>query len=218
MTVGDVLAACVRRWPVTLFGLALVGVVLTFLLRATGVYWTQADVVFLSPASDRFPNPLGTTSQSLIAMAGVTEREVNRQSPAPATAAASASVTIVDEGVRDGARIRLPNSGGQWANNFDRPVLDVQAVGPTPERAAALFDAAVERVRSSVYLRQRALGVEDVNMIHLTVAPSATNIFYADGERKRAIPVAVLLGAGLTMAAATLADQWAVRRRRASSE
>src|SRR5450756_2586374 len=135
----------------------------------------------------------------------VTEREVNRQSPAPATTAASASVTIVDEGVRDGARIRLPNSGGQWANNFDRPVLDVQAVGPTPERAAALFDAAVERVRSSVYLRQRALGVEDVNMIHLTVAPSATNIFYADGERKRAIPVAVLLGAGLTMAAATLA-------------
>ena len=55
-------------------------------------------------------------------------------------------------------------------------------------------------------------------MIHLTVAPSATNIFYADGERKRAIPVAVLLGAWLTMAAATLADQWAVRRRRASSE
>ena len=143
MTVGDVLAACVRRWPVTLFGLALVGVVLTFLLRATGVYWTQADVVFLSPASDRFPNALRTTSQSLIAMAGVTEREVNRQSPAPATAAASASVTIVDEGVRDGARIRLPNSGGQLANNFDRPVLDVQAVGPTPERAAALFDAAV---------------------------------------------------------------------------
>ena len=45
-------------------------------------------------------------------------------------------MTLVDQGVYDGAQIRQPNYGGQWSNNFTEPVLEVQASGASPDASS----------------------------------------------------------------------------------
>jgi hypothetical protein len=205
------MGACRRRWPVLAVGLALTGLSMMSVSSLPGVYWSQVQVVFLAPTSTLNPNTLTTESDSLVATAGLVEREVNLGHPSTATT--SASVNLVDEGVRSGVLIRLPNGGGQWAYSFSSPVLDVQAAGGTPQEVRSLLDDAVYRISADLDRRQNESSVLVQNRIRLTVSPAEADIYYRSGDPKRAAAAVVLLGTGFTLAAITVTDRIMTNRR-----
>ena len=212
MTTSELCTILRRRWAVVVLGLALLAGTLHVVASRPGVYWTQVDVVILAPKSTRYPNVIEQTSASLIAMAGLVEREVNQGVHAPATA--SASVTLAGEGVRDGHTITMPNSGGQWAADFSRPVIDVQVVGPTEAEVRRQLADLVSRVEQTLEDRQDADGIPPVSRITASSSPTAAAVLHLDGSRKKAMAATLLLGAALICVAAVVVDRLLGARRR----
>ncbi|AWB91426.1 hypothetical protein C3E78_03880 [Aeromicrobium chenweiae] len=201
-----------RRWYVVAIGLALLAGAVHHAASRPGVYWSQADVVILLPQSARYPNVIEQSSQSLIAMAGVIERDVNRGAAASATS--SAGVTLAGEGIRDGHAIKLPNNGGQWATNFDRPALEVQVVGPDRAAVEAQMSALLDKVRNTLTARQDALDVPQVTRITASVAPATPPVFHLDGSPAKAVAATLVLGGGLIPTAAVAVDRQLLARSR----
>jgi len=196
--VWDWLGACRRRWWILLICLALTFVTAYAAARLnTSVYWTQQSVVFLAPADPVRPNALESTSESLIATAGVVERSVNQGRPESLTS--SSSVSMLDVGDYDGWSVRLPNAGGQWASNFDQPLLEVQAAGSTPESVSNHLSDALIRIRSALAEFQRTAGVAPVNDIRLELSPSDANVIRVSGYRSRSALGIAALGVLLTI-------------------
>ena len=214
MTIWDLFAACWRRWLVLLVGLVVTAAFSGLIVaRAPGVYFSQVDVVFLASQTARNPNALASPSETLIMAAGIVLNKVIEGEKIPATS--STDVTMVDQGILRGSMIRLPNAGGQWANNFNKPVLDVQAAGDSPEIVLAELDSAIERIRDVLYEQQKALGVLDINMIQTQLSPEVPQVHYLKGPRLRAAAVSIVLGIGLTLAVVVLVDnRWPKGERR----
>ncbi len=131
MAVWDLLVASARRWYVVLAGLVLTVGVLLLVHQTPGVYATQTNVVFLAPVTPHTPNTISSPTSGVISTAGLVERIVNKGVEKSPT---SGSVALAGQGVDDGYSVELPNAGGQWASNFNRPVLQVQVTGPSAER------------------------------------------------------------------------------------
>lgn len=205
MTTNELSGILRRRWYVVLLGLALLAGAFAHVSSRPGVYWAQTDVVILAPKSARYPNVIEQTSQSLISMAGLIERDVNKGIAAPATS--TSSVTLAGEGERDGHAVKLPNEGGQWANNFDRPVLDIQVVGPDPVAVKEKLNSLVGVVTDELKARQDELNVPVASRITASSAPAVPAVFYLSGSRSKALGATLLLGAGLIAASTVGADR-----------
>ena len=137
--------------------------------RPAGVYWAQTDLVFLAPTTPEFPNSLNTSSESVIMTAGVVKDAVDLGDKLEATS--SATITLVDNGVRDGSLVRLPNLGGQWANNYAHAVLDIQAVAGTPAEVERRMAAIQRAIETDLQRRQDDAGVyEEDRISNTTVA------------------------------------------------
>lgn len=211
MTFVDLVRACVRRWPVILIGLLFTVVALVPVKTTPGVYWATADVVLLAPRTPSTPNSLGVSSASLIALAGVLERQYNNGQQDPATA--SSQVTLVDQGILDGASVQLPNAGGQWNAYYNQPVLHVQAAGPTASHVEIAVTAVVTRLRTMLAQRQADMGVLAQNRVSADVSPRNPEILYDAGARNQAALLVIGVGIGLTITAAVVLDQQLTRRR-----
>lgn len=205
MTIWDLLAACGRRWLVLLLGLGLTICSIVAVGLSPGVYWAQGDMVFLPPTSNRFPNTLSNGSESLIMAAGLVERDLDEASQLSGTS--SANVTLVDIGVTDGELVRLPNLGGQWANNFSQPLLDVQVVGSTPEEVEQRFLALRKAIIDDLDRRQDEAGVDAYNRISIQSTPAMVEVEYRHGNDTRAAIVLLVLGVGLTLTAVVFFDR-----------
>jgi len=208
---ADILKALWRSWYVAAFGIVATGLTMFLIAAHPGVYWAQLDIVFLAPRTDTNPNSLAYTSGSLIATAGLVEREVNKGVSIPATA--SSSVTLVGRGVRDGYEIRLPNNGGQWSNNYDRPVLDIQVVGGAKADVRRRLDQVIAKVETALVELQDRDNVAVEARITTQSAPKYAAIFHLYGQPKRALAVAALLGLSLTIVATACFDRVRANRR-----
>src|SRR6266536_3608783 len=80
-----------------------------------GVYWAQVDVLFLPPVNGLYPNTLLNNSGGLITLAGVVGKMVDPDSTSARVV--SPTVRLVNQGIRHGDSVTLPNDGGQWADN-----------------------------------------------------------------------------------------------------
>lgn len=196
MTSENVAAALLRRWYVTLAGVSLMIGAIFALSTNPGVYSTQADVLFLAPKSAQFPNPIEATSESLIATAGLVAHMANGVKAESPTA--SSGVTLTGEGIRKGYSIRLPNSGGQWASNFDRPVLVVQVAGPTEAWVRSTLATQIDKINNSLYALQKADRIPTRNLITTSSTPRLAKVEYSKGDPKRAVAALILLGSALT--------------------
>jgi len=210
MTSADVVAILLRRWYVVLAGLAMTASAIFFCAERPGVYSTQTDVLFLIPTSAKNPNPVAAGSESLIATAGLVARIVSEGQIDPSTA--SSGVTLTGEGIRQGYSIRLPNSGGQWANNFDRPVLDIQVAGPSEAWVRATLTVQIASINDSLRSLQEADGTGKENFIFTSATPAKPKIVYSNGEPKRAIAAIFVLGMTLTGLAAVGFERLVQRR------
>jgi hypothetical protein len=198
VTVWMLFEACRRHWRILLAGLLLTSATALFVASQEGVYWAQSDVRFHAPISPKNPNSLSSTSDSLISMGALIEREINGGSGIRPTS--SSTITLVDEGVRDGHLIRLPSTGGQWAYNFSRPVLDVQAVASTPELVRARMRDLQAQIQSALNRRQTEAVVNQFNQISLQFSPVAIEVHFSGPRTGRAVGATVGLGIAVSLA------------------
>ena len=120
--------------------------------------------------------------------------------PIPAT---SIDVTLLDQGVYNGEQVRLPNNGGQWATNFNQPVLDVQASGPSRAIVQQRIDGMVQEIEQILERRQDEAAVSPANRIAVAFSPPEIQIRYVRGDTKRAVLVTSALGLSLTLGSVT---------------
>lgn len=204
MTVFEVLASARRAWAVLLAGLLLTTAAAVFVARTTGVYWAQVDVVFLGAVSEDRPNPLSYTSKQLVDVASVVQRDVT--GAADQTQVVSPGVNLIDTGVKDGWWVRLPNYGGQFTIRYDRPALDVQVAAPTAEAASVRMARLLAQINDDLDRRQDGAGVTVEHRVTTSVSPPPeVEIHYSQGPAKQGLLMTVLVGLGLSLAAA---DWW----------
>lgn len=189
-----------RRWAtlVVALGLLLTVAITYRVVRKPGIYWAQTDVVFLAPASGLFPNSLANDSGGLIALAGVVGKMVDADSPA--TRVVDPSVRLVNQGIRHGSSVTLPNDGGQWANNFDKALLDVQAVGATAAEVTGTVNQLVDQI--NLRLAGMQSDVPSVDRVTTKLSPAQVQVFYDAGRRLRALAASLAVGVGITFALA----------------
>jgi hypothetical protein len=189
-----------RLWAalVVAVGLLLTVAITYRVVRKPGVYWAQTNVVFLAPVSSLYPNALVTNSDGVISLAGVVGKIVDPD--AAAARVVSPTVGLVNQGIRHGWSVTLPNDGGQWADNFDKPLLDVQAVGST----AAEVSGTVNRLISQINLTLSGLQaqVPRVDRVTTQLSPSQVQVFYDPGRRLRALAASLAVGLSATALAA----------------
>lgn len=196
--------------------IAVVGFLLTCsaairIVHTAAIYSSRVDVVFIAPQSKVNPNGLRITPSSLIAAAGVVAKKVD--GTGDTTRVSSEDVTLAGEGIKHGYSVTLPNSGGQWANNFTQAVLDVQAVGGSPDEVTATMRNVVQRIQTYLDALQHAQHVAPVNLIRLQVSPPIMPMYEQHGSRARALAATLVVGLGITAAAAGAYRRITLRRR-----
>lgn len=186
------LIALRRRWWLVGTGVV-VGVLLALLAgqHARGAYWGQINAVFIAPAGPKSPNGLSSATDSLIGTAGIVERSIVGGRTELATS--SDAVNILDGGTLDGWTVRLPNSGGQWASNFDQPVLEIQASGPTASRVQENLAIGLAQVQGVLDRVQTDSHVAEESRITILASPSEPNIVYVPAHGSRAAVVVAVL-------------------------
>ena len=210
MTAWLILAAVRRRWRIGLAGMLVTILVMGWSTTTTGTYYSQVYVVLLAPVSTEQPNTYQYIGRSLVAAAGLVVREVDPTATEPAPV--SPEVTLVDRGITHGYRVRMPNSGGQWSFNFERPELDVEVAGSSPEEVRATMAEVVARIRRTLDDGQSKGGTARSQMISSTLSPPDPPVFYARGSRFRALFAILALGIGLTLGIVVGVEQWLIRR------
>lgn len=209
MTAWDLIAAAGRRWYVVLVGLLLTAGLVYHLDKAPGVYATQTNVLFLAPLTPNSPNTISSPTSGVISTAGLVERIVNKGIEKSPT---SGSVSLTGQGVDNGYSIELPNSGGQWASNFNRPVLQVQVTGPSAAEVRDELTNLVAQIRDTARVLQAGSGVGRSMLITTQISPADPAIGYQQGHRRMGLIAAVLLGMVLTAMAVIGVDRLAKMR------
>ncbi|QCW50791.2 hypothetical protein FE634_10895 [Nocardioides dongxiaopingii] len=208
MTTWDAIAACRRRWYVLLAGLLVTLAVVAGLGRVDGVYAARVDVVFLAPATPAAPNRIASASSSVIAIAGQVQRMV---APGPHgginRGATSDAVGLLGTGVDNGSAIVLPDSGGQWAHGFDRPVLSIEVTGASPADVLARTRELVARVEAVTLGLQDDPRIAADNRITTSLSPAVPQVSHHQGRRSLSMLVALLLGLSLSVVLASASDR-----------
>jgi hypothetical protein len=210
----DARAVLRRSWYVVLVGVVCTLGASVLIHRAPGVYHQQVDVVFSWPQPpNNGENTLQYGTATLINTAGIVATVV--ADSAGDSQVVSDTATAVGEGIRHGYTVRLPNAGGQWAYNFEDPVLRVESVGSSPEEVLATTARGVARVRAALLELQRAENVRPAMMVQTRVNPGFPDVQYSTGSRTRALLGTWILGFGLTATALHAAAR--LRQRRAAA-
>ena len=197
---------------------AILGIVCTLVAAKAatsrpGVYFSEVKVVFLAPNNALYPNSLVAINASVIMTAGLVSVLADPGRP-QSPRVTDPSISIVNEGIRDGYRIQLPNDGGQWSDNYDQSVLDVQAVGPTANSVVTRMQSLLARIDASLTKIQDDQQVAAVNRIRTSVVPAQLPIFYQTGSKIRALAATLILGFGFTAAAVFWTGRFVRARRK----
>lgn len=191
-----------RRWAALLVAVGLL-ITLGFGYRVAhkpGVYWAQVDVLFLPPPSGLYPNTLLNNPGGIITLAGVVGKMVDADSTSARVV--SPTVRLANQGIRHGDSVTLPNDGGQWANNFDKALLDVQAVGSNAAEVNERVSTLVQQISVALRTLQDRGHVPSVDRASTRLSPSEVQVFYDAGRRTRALATTLALGVALSLVAA----------------
>jgi hypothetical protein len=209
VTIVEVFAALGRKWWVLVLALALGGVGAVQVRTAPEVYWATTKLVLAAPAKPENQR-LAPGPSSLLALAGLLEAAVKDGESIPRSA--SPDVTLVDQGINDYAQVRVPNYGGQWANNYTEPALIVEASAPTEAVVRQRIDTLIERVEAKLASIQ--VGVPPA--LTITIVPFPAPIIQQSGGRRSLaiVVIGVLVLVGGCSLAVGLDGLWPRRIRR----
>jgi hypothetical protein len=212
VTFWELMAVLRRRWYVTVAGLMVALVMVGVVHSLPGTYSSQVDVLFLQPDDG---NTYRVVTPGLIGLAGVVGQMANGGQDQVQTV--SDDVLLAEEGVEHGYSVRLPNSGGQWANNFERPLLDVQVTGDSPQEVRARLDVVLGKIDADLMDLQDRAKVDPRYRVTTRLSPLSPPVLHNSGSRVRALAGSLLLGIILTLTLAVAVDTWALRRCPAAS-
>ena len=208
ITIWSLGGAVRRRWP-----FAVVGIIATLAgsyvaIKAPGVYYEQAALVFTAPGSQGNGSGSQFEPASLVPVAAVVGQQIGKQGPL----ALSPSATVVAIGIHNGVWVRLPNSGNQWSVTFDQAELDVEVVGNDPTHVLANMAATAALIRAVLREDQLAVGAPPNQLIYLTISPPSPPLVYLRGSSARAGIAALVLGLAFTLTFVVMVDRWRGRR------
>ena len=208
ITTWSLAGAVRRRWPFAVVGIiaALAGTYVA--VKAPGVYYEQAALVFTAPASQGNGSGSQFEPFSLVPVAAVVGKQIGEQGPL----ALSPGATIVATGIHNGVWVRLPNSGNQWSITFDQAELDVEVVGNDPTHVLAKMAATAAKIRAVLREDQLAVGAPPNQLIYVIISPPAPSLLYLRGSSARAAIAGLAIGLALTLTFIVVIDRW--RRRR----
>lgn len=201
-----------RRSVILVTGLALTVFFSWRAYNAGGVYWGEADVVFLAPKNAVDANSLTFTTSDAVATAGLVAIEVFR---ATRPRVSAPDVSLYSMGHDSDLQVTQPNSGGQWVVNFSEALINVQVVSPTASRARAELDHELNAIGRMLRELQFESEAAPGPRIKATVSPGTPSIRYVRGSSTRALASTFMLGCLLTLAVMNLGDRLARRRRQA---
>lgn len=176
-------------------------------LTSPGVYISQVDLVFVFPSGADTVNLWDGSSDALTTFAGIVAKAV--YSDESATMPVTDGVTLADQGITRGWVVRQPNRGGQWAYNFQDPMLNVQVVGPSALEVNEELAVVRSRVERSVRSLEEAAGVTTENQIRIVQSPGRSQVHFENGSRRRALAGLLALGVVLSILGARMSDWWA---------
>jgi hypothetical protein len=213
VTFIEILRSLIRRWYVILVALLCVAAAILAVSRTDGVYSMRVNMVFLPPATvTSDTNTLHFSSESLINFAAVVEREYNGNTPQPRFSAVDAP--LYGSGETSGVKVFLPNTGGQWSNDFQDAALVVEVVDPNRQTVLTRLHAVVAKVQALALERQSTAGADPEHRISVLVSDPTTGMEFVKGDTVRAAGTIAVLGLGIGMVAAVLLDRALLRRRK----
>jgi hypothetical protein len=217
MTFDDAVRAVARAWWVLAAGFAVTLVVMATLLRIPGVYTAQVDLVALPPHDPAPRNVLLETTASLSPFAWMVAAEASQGATTQDTGTAG---TLYGAGVREGFKVTVPNTGGQWNFSHDRPVISVEVVGPSEEFVESTLETLVHRVQRDAARIQSEAGVDSSSTITFDPSPAVLTgqVQYVGGQRMRAAAATLATGTALSLGAAAACGRRLGRRRRARAD
>ena len=154
---------------------------------------------------------LRNPQHGLVVLAALVSAQIAGRLP-PQTS--SDTVSLAGEGVRHQWSVTVPNTGGQWVRQQERPDLRVQAIGSSEAEVASELSVALRRIDEEVATLQAPFAVSTTATARAQPLPPGPVMRHGHGSRSRAAAAALLLGA--TAAGATAAALDRARRGRGS--
>ncbi len=164
--------------------------------KPRGVYWSSTEVRLLAPLKgstyDDILNPPTTITMLAGALAEMAD-------PSRSARISSDSATLAGQGIRHGYSVLLPNTGGQWANQFVSPYLQVQVVGTTVQEVRQVMSSLLARINADLLSLENRVSVPKSYLVRTQTSPPGTPpLYYQHGSRLRAVAISLVLGLGLT--------------------
>jgi hypothetical protein len=176
------------------------------------IYSSRVEVVVLPPASAVDGSTLNESTSSLIAFAALLERRYDGHTEPDRYA--SPDATLAASGVTDGSHVQLVDNGGQWATNFNRPVLVVEAVGPSAGVVRTRIDGIVGRLDADA---ARLQGEVPIAARLTLLPPGSVEVTESTGNRTRAYAAVAALAGFAAVAVGSASRRRAPVRRRGTA-
>lgn len=202
----DVAVVLMRRWFVVVPLMVIAMTLSWHVSHPQAVYWTQTNVQFMLPQSDNNPNAYVGATEALVATAGVVA--IDLQANGVKSETTSADAPLIGQGVRHGYSAKLPNSGGQWAFNFDQPVIVLQVVGTSPAEVQNTLAGVMAQIDRSLSSRENAATVDPTNRIRYRANPVDPPISGQAGQVHQALLTSGLLGTAIVIALTLTLDRF----------
>jgi hypothetical protein len=215
VSAADVLHILVRRWYVVLLGLLMTCAGCVVAAPGQHVYSARASVVFLWPGSGPVSRTDDTAVPALVNFAAMVRLALPALSEGASDGGAFGG-SLVGAEVRQGYIIVLPNSGGQWSQSYNEPMLAIEAVDVDPQGAENRLTSIMRQIDETAAELQSRLDVPSSERV--TTTAGTANIDLVDGgvnagTRVRGVSALGALGAFSTVVAAVAADRALQRRR-----
>lgn len=212
MTLYDLLGILWRRWYVLLVVFALTAAGGWVFAKDGGLYVTRTLVSFEAPDSGPWEEG-GSSDRGIILFAAAVATEVNGGA-APMNYS-SADAPFYGAGIRQGVRVGLPDTGGQWGVVYNKAAITIDVVSADRDWVADRQRELLVAVADAAAQRQG--GIPRENQIVVSVEPLSETIAQVSPTRiTQALAVAALAAVAL-LAGGWLAVAWD-RRRRAAGE
>lgn len=216
MTAADILFAVGRRWYVLLLGLLLTFAGCVVMSPGQHVYSARASVVFLWPGSVTVSPTDDTGIPALVNFAAMVRLALPAANSGESDGG-SFGGSLVGAGVRKGYSVILPNSGGQWSQSYNQPLLAIEVVDSTPQAAENQLKSIMRQIDQATSDLQARLNIPATSRV--TTSAGYANIDVVDGgvnsgTRMRGLLALGSLGVFLSIVGIVVADQVINRLRR----
>lgn len=206
MSAADIFLCIARRWYIVVLGVLLTWAGCAAAAPGEHVYSAKASVVFLWPGS----GPVSPTDDTAIPVLVNFAAMVRLALPAASSDGGAFGGSLVGAEVRQGYTVVLPNSGGQWSQSYNQPMLAIEAVDRTPEAAERQLTSIMRQIDQVASQLQARLNVPVRERV--TTNAGSANIDIVDGgvspgTRVRGLAALAVLGAFLTVVAAVVGDR-----------